>query len=172
MSRSLAINYVIVTAALAVFCAFLSQLVARAPAGPVDPRGLLPAMFALVALTAFVWLLMLLARNVSVAIGKVAVSYYRTYRDDVPPEWIERPARTFMNLLEVPVLFYVACLLMLVTEQCDRAQVLLAGTFVATRVLHAIIYIGVNHVPARFGAYVTGCITLGVVWARLASALL
>jgi len=172
MTRSLAINYAVVSAALTVFCAFLSQLVSDAPAGQVDPRGLLPAMFALVALTAFVWLLMLLARNISVAIGKVAVSYYRNYRDDVPPEWIERPARTFMNLLEVPVLFYVACLLMLVTQQCDRAQVLLAGTFVATRAVHALIYIGVNHVPARFGAYVTGCITLGVIWTRLAYALL
>lgn len=172
MTRSLAINYAVVSAALTVFFLWLAQLVSGAPAGQVDPRGLLPAMFALVALTAFVWVLMLLARNISVAFGKVAIGYYRNYRDDVPPEWIERPARTFMNLLEVPVLFYVACLLMLVTERCDRAQVLLAGTFVATRVVHTVVYIGVNHVPARFGAYVTGCVTLGVLWVRLASALL
>jgi len=172
MTRSLAINYAVVTAALALFFVWLWQLVSGAPAGHVSPRALLPAVFALVALTALVWVLMLLARNISVALGKVAMGYYRTYRDDVPPEWIERPARTFMNLLEVPVLFYVACLLMLVTEQCDRAQVLLAGTFVATRVVHAAIYLGVNHVPARFGAYVTGCVTLGVIWVRLASLVL
>lgn len=132
MTRSLAINYAAVSAALTVFFVWLWQLVSGAPAGPEDPRALLPALFALVALTALVWVLMLLARNISVALGKVTVSYYRNYRDDVPPEWIERPARTFMNLLEAPVLFYVACLVMLVTEQCDRAQVLLAGTFVAT----------------------------------------
>jgi hypothetical protein len=121
---------------------------------------------------ALLWLLMLLARNISVAIGKVAIGYYRSYRDDVPAEWIERPARTFMNLLEVPVLFYVACLLMLVTRECDRAQVLLAGAFVATRALHAAIYIGINHVPTRFGAYLAGCVTLGVIWFRLAASLL
>lgn len=172
MSRSLAINFGIVAAVLTAFFVWLSQLVSGAPQGPVDARALLPAMFGLVALTAFVWLLMLLARNISVAVGKVAMGYYRNYRDDVPPEWIERPARTFMNLLEVPVLFYVACLLMLVTERCDRAQVALAGTFVALRAVHAIVYIGVNHVPARFAAYAAGCVTLGVLWVRLAAALL
>jgi hypothetical protein len=172
MTRSLAFNYAAITAALTLFFLWLRSLVSGAPEGPVDPRELLPALFALVALTALVWLLMVLARNISVAIGKVAMGYYRTYREDVPPEWIERPARTFMNLLEVPVLFYVACLLMLVTRECDRAQVLLAGAFVAMRALHAAIYIGINHVPARFGAYVAGCVTLGVIWIRLASVLL
>ena len=172
MSRSLVINYAIVTLALTAFCTGLAFQTQRAQTGAVDPRELLPSVFLLVLLTAIVWLLMLLARNVSVAIGKVSMRYYESYRSDAPPEWIERPARTFMNLLEVPVLFYVACLLMLVTQHCDRAQVLLATTFVATRFVHALVYIGVNHVPARFGAYVAGCVTLGVIWVRLSSALL
>src|SRR5687767_9235025 len=120
MSRSLALNYAIVTLALTAFGTWLASRVQGAPAGAVDPRELLPAMFLLVLLTAIVWVLMLLARNISVAIGKVSMRYYESYRNDAPPEWIERPARTFMNLLEVPVLFYVACLLMLVTQQCDR----------------------------------------------------
>jgi hypothetical protein len=172
MTRALALNYAAITTVLTGYFVWLGTVVSGAPKGPVDPRELLSPLFALVALTALVWLLMLLARNISVAIGKVAVGYYRSYRDDAPPEWIERPARTFMNLLEVPVLFYVACLLMLVTGECDRAQVLLAGAFVATRALHAAIYIGINHVPTRFGAYVAGCVTLGVIWFRLSDALL
>jgi hypothetical protein len=100
------------------------------------------------------------------------MGYYQNYRNDAPPEWIERPARTFMNLLEIPVLFYVACLLMLATQHCDRAFVLLATTFVATRVVHAIVYIGINHVPTRFATFVAGSVTLAVIWSRLASALL
>jgi hypothetical protein len=172
MSRSLVLNYAAVTTVLTAYFVWLGSRVSGAPAGAVDPRALLPALFALVALTALVWLGMLLARNISVALGKVAMGYYRNYRDDAPPEWIERPARTFMNLLEVPVLFYVACLLMLVTRECDQAQVLLAGAFVATRAVHAAIYLGINHVPMRFGAYVAGCVTLGVIWVRLAAVLL
>jgi hypothetical protein len=172
MSASLARMYLIVTGVLSLFFALLWQAVSRASPAQLDPRALLRPMFALVVLTAVVWLAMLLARNISVAIGKVAMRYYQNYRDDAPPEWIERPARTFMNLLEVPVLFYVACLLMLSTQSCDAAQVALAWIFVATRAVHALIYIGWNHVPARFAAYVGSCVALGVIWARLASTLL
>jgi hypothetical protein len=172
MNPSLARTYLIVTLALSAFSALLAWTVLRAAPGQIDPRALLPSVFALVLLTALVWLAMLLARNVSVALGKASVRYYQNYRDEAPPEWIERPARTFMNLLEVPVLFYVACLLMLATHTCDAAQLALAWIFVAARAAHAIIYIGVNHVPTRFAVYVAGCVTLAVIWTRLASSML
>ncbi len=88
MPRSLAITYLVITLALSVFFACLAWLIRGAAPGPVDPRELLPSMFALVLLTAVVWLLMALVRNVSVAIGRVSVRYYQ----GAPPEWIERPA--------------------------------------------------------------------------------
>jgi hypothetical protein len=172
MDPQLARAYLVVTLALSAFFALLAFCVLRAAPGQIDPRALLPAVFAMVSLTAAVWLAMLLARNVSVALGKASVRYYRNYRDEAPPEWIERPARAFMNLLEVPVLFYVACLLMMTMRTCDAAQLALAWIFVATRVAHTVLYIGWNHVPTRFAAYVTGCVTLGVIWTRLASSLL
>jgi hypothetical protein len=172
MTRSLALNYGFVTLGLSAYFTWLIFQLQRVPSSAIDPRALLPALFALVLLTALVWLAMLLARNVSVAIGKVSMRYYQTYRDDAPPEWIERPARTFMNLLEVPVLFYVACLLMLATGHCDPAHVLLAQAFVALRLVHALVYMGWNHVPARFGTWVAGCITLAVIWVRLGAQLL
>lgn len=172
MTRTLALTYLAVSAVLTAFFVWLYSIVNDSPSEPIDPRALLSSMFALVLLTAIVWLLVLLARNISVAIGKVSMTFYEAYRQDAPPEWIERPARTFSNLLELPVLFYTACLLMLVTEYCDEAQAQLAGVFVATRYLHALIYIGWNYVPARFGAFVMGSVALGVMWARLAAALL
>jgi len=55
---------------------------------------------------------------------------------------------------------------MLVTLTCDAAQVQLAWVFVGARVVHAIVYIGLNHVPSRLGAYVAGCATLAVIWFR------
>ena len=172
MPRSLAITYAIITLALGVYFAVVGWLVQGAPSGAVDPRELLPSIFVLASLTAAALLLAAIVRNVSVATQRVSMRYYQTYGDDAPPEWIERPARTYMNLLEMPVLFYVACLLMLTLGHCDRASVLLANLFVATRVAHAIVYIGVNHVPTRFAAFLAGGVTLGVLWARLASQLL
>ncbi len=167
MDPKLARTYAVITAVLTAFFAFLYWLVRGADAVAVDGRALLPPLFVLVGLTTVVWLAMLVVRNASVALGKATVEYYRTYGGNAPPDWIERPARTFMNLLEVPILFYVACVLMLVTHYCDEGQIRLAWLFVVLRVVHAAIYIGLNHVPSRFASYAAGCVTLWVLWVRL-----
>lgn len=173
MNRSLALSYAVLTPILLGFFALLYFIVAQGAPGSVDPRVLLRPMVVLVGLTGLVWLLMFAFRNVAVAVGQASILYYQSYRvTDAPREWIERPARAFMNLLEVPVLFYVVCILMLVTGWCDAAQAQLAWVFVGTRVLHAIIYIGVNHVPARLGGYVAGCAALAVMWFRFAAQVL
>jgi hypothetical protein len=135
----------------------------------MNPETLLQPVFALVALTGLVWLTMVVVRNLAVARGQASVRFYRAYVGDTPPEWVERPARAFMNLLEVPVLFYLVCVLMLVTGKWDGTQVVLAWVFVAIRAVHAAIHIGVNRVPLRFAAYLAGCLTLGVIWIRFAT---
>jgi hypothetical protein len=137
-------------------------------AGP-EPRQLIQPIIALVGLTALVWLLMFAYRNVAVARRIASLRYYKTYSTDLPPEWVERPARAFMNLLEVPLLFYVACVLMLQTGRWDSVQLSLAWLFVALRYLHATVYIALNDVPLRFTAYAMGCITVTVIWWRFAS---
>jgi hypothetical protein len=110
-------------------------------------------------------------RSLAIAYAVDTVICSRTYTSEAPPEWIERPARTFMNLLEVPLLFYVVVVLMLETHRFDQAQVALSWVFVGTRVAHAIVYIAFNCVPLRFAAYIAGCITLGVIWMRFATGL-
>ncbi len=92
---------------------------------------------------------MLVFRNVAVIRGAASVRYFRTYAENAPEEWVERPARTFMNLLEVPLLFYVLCLLMLQNGRWDGVQISLAWLFVALRGVHFLVYIGCNYVPLR-----------------------
>ena len=96
----------------------------------LSPTELIRPIVALVALTGVVWALMVVVRNTAVFRGAASIGYYRGYTGNAPPEWIERPARAFMNLLEVPILFYLVCVLMLVTQRFDRTQVALAWTFV------------------------------------------
>ncbi|MGQ0698452.1 MAG: MAPEG family protein [Panacagrimonas sp.] len=170
MNRSLALSYAILTPALVAVCVGLYLIVERAAPGVVDPKALIAPVVALVGLTGVVWVLMFVFRNFAVARGDASILYYQAYRaSEAPSEWIERPARAFMNLLEVPVLFYVLCILMLVTRICDAAQVQLAWVFVGLRALHALIYIGVNHVPSRLGAYVASGAALVVMWFRFAA---
>jgi hypothetical protein len=137
----------------------------------LSPAELIRPIVALVTLTGIVWALMVVVRNTAVFRGAASIGYYRGYTGNAPPEWIERPARAFMNLLEVPILFYLVCVLMLVTQRFDATQVALAWAFVALRVAHAAIHIAWNDVRFRFFAYFGGCLVLAVLWMRFALAL-
>ena len=170
--RALGKKYLVVAGVLAAFLSLLffvmrvtgsdSQLIR-------DPQALIEPLIALVGLTGVVWLLMVFFRNYAFIRGKVTERYFRTFTVDSPQEWVERPTRAYMNLLELPILFYVVSLLMLITQKFDSIQVSLAWLFVATRFAHAFIYIAFNYVPLRFVAYLSGVITLAILWARFAA---
>jgi hypothetical protein len=153
-----------------IFVSVAAWLRVASAGGPVrvEPAALLKPMIALVALTAAVWLTMLVVRNAAVILGRVSVDYFKDYQSEVS-ERIERPARTFNNLMQVPTLFYVLCILMIVLGQTDQAQVTLAWTFVALRALHAIVYMAVNWVPCRFAVWVSSFVTLMMMWYRFAA---
>jgi hypothetical protein len=168
--KTVGATYLLLGAILAAFVAVLVAVVRTTPAsayiGQDAAAALLPPVVALVVLTAIVGLMMAVYRNVAVIRGAVSQRYFRAYTEDKPAEWVERPARAYMNLLELPVLFYVVCLLMLMTGKFDAVQVSLAWLFVITRYAHAFIYIGFNHVPLRFIAFLAGAVTLAVIWTR------
>jgi hypothetical protein len=130
---------------------------------------MLAPLLALAALVGVVWVAMAVLRNFAILSKRSSGLYYYAYDHDHPPDWVERPARTFNNLMQVPTLFYVLCALILITRRVDAAQLTLAWAFVALRALHAIIYILCNHLPGRFGSYVAGVVTLAVLWFRFAS---
>jgi hypothetical protein len=171
-TKTIGATYLLLGAIFAAFVAMLVAVVWTAPAsakvvqGP--PEALIQPVVALVVLTAIVTLMMVLYRNTALIRRAVSLRYFQTFTVDQPAEWVERPARTYMNLLELPVLFYVVCLFMLTTGRFDSVQVSLAWVFVITRYVHAFIYIGFNYVPLRFVAFLTGVLTLAVIWTRFA----
>jgi hypothetical protein len=171
-TKTIGATYLLLGVILAAFIAVLVAVVRTASASAHIAQGvaaaLLQPVVALVVLTAIVLLMTVVYRNVALIRGTASGRYFKTFTADVPAEWVERPARAYMNLLELPVLFYVVCLLMLTTGRFDSVQVSLAWVFVITRYVHAFIYIGFNHVPLRFAAFMTGVFTLAVIWTRFA----
>jgi hypothetical protein len=165
-------DYAVVGVLLAGTTAALVSITRPMPEFGAEPRALLAPVFAMALLTAVVWLAMALVRNGSVLRGTASVRYYETYSSEAPPDWIERPARTFNNLMQVPTLFYVICALMIALRQIDPAQVTLAWLFVGTRIAHALVYILWNRVSIRFAMYTASCLALAVMWARFAAAVL
>jgi hypothetical protein len=81
------------------------------------------------------------------------------------------PNRDYMNLLELPVLFYAACLAIYASRQVDELFVTLAWGFVGARVVHSLIHLTYNHVLHRLAAFGVGFVLLAVIWIRFLIAL-
>lgn len=80
------------------------------------------------------------------------------------PAPAQRAANAFANQFEIPVLFYVLVGLALATRKADLVFVVMAWIFVATRFVHAGVYVTSNHVPYRFQAYLVGTLLLLAMW--------
>lgn len=159
-------DYLLVALPLCCFGVALYVGVVHVPRAAPAPEALLGPVFALAALVGLVWLLMVGFRNYAILRDIASAAYYVDYQRSTPPDWVERPARTFNNLMQLPSMFWCVCALMMITGRVDGAQLFLAWVFVAARVLHALVYMIWNHVPTRFGVWIAASITLAVIWVR------
>ncbi len=130
---------------------------------------LLAPVFALVALTAIVWLAMLIARG-------------RRMREKgiVPQDMPSRALATeklgdaeaannaLMNLFEMPVLFYALMGFVLALGLGDAVFVAGAWIYVALRAAQALIHLTYNNVLHRGLPYLAGTSLLFLMWVRLA----
>ena len=79
-----------------------------------------------------------------------------------------RAADNFRNLFEVPVMFYVAVLMIYAAGLNSIVFMVLASGFVAARYAHSYIHCTRNVVMKRFYAFVTSCTLLICMWLLLA----
>lgn len=84
------------------------------------------------------------------------------------PETINRSANNLKNLFEMPVLFYVLCIMLFITGNVNAFYLYTAWIFVALRAVHSAIHCTVNRVMLRFVAYFFSSIALGVMIFRFA----
>ena len=80
----------------------------------------------------------------------------------VPPD-VTLPNRIFMNLLEVPVLFYVVTFMAFLTHRVDSVTVGLAWAYVGMRLVHSGIYLTYNHVGHRALVFGTSNVLVSVM---------
>ena len=80
------------------------------------------------------------------------------------PVMIQRLGRSFHNQLEVPMLFYVLAILILVTDIQSQLLMNMAWVYVGLRYLHALIHIAYNKVIHRFTVYIISCLVLLAMW--------
>jgi hypothetical protein len=78
---------------------------------------------------------------------------FRFGESDRVPADVSLPNRVFMNLVEVPPLFYIVCILHFVTNQVDALALGLAWVYFTLRIVHSLIYLSYNHVVHRFAVF-------------------
>ncbi len=80
------------------------------------------------------------------------------------PVMIQKLGRAFHNQLEMPLLFYVLAILILVTQVQAQMLLNLAWVYVGLRYLHALIHISYNKVIYRFTVFLISSLVLLAMW--------
>jgi hypothetical protein len=83
------------------------------------------------------------------------------------PKWPQRAtqfAYSFGNQFELPVLFYVLTILVIITRHADLAFVALAWIFVIFRILQSGVHVTSNKVQLRGAFYGIGALVLVIMW--------
>jgi len=97
------------------------------------------------------------------------LSYFKTFQGASPePEPVQQAQRNMINLFEMPVLFFPACLAAMILGKSDMVTLGLAWGFVALRALHSIIHLTGNDVMTRFKLFFASNFVLVALWVSVA----
>lgn len=117
--------------------------------------------------TLIVLALVPLVRRKATISGRTHIKDYRYGESANVPGDVSLANRHYMNLLELPLLFYVACLAQLATNQFDEVMLWLAWAFVVVRFVHSYIHLAYNNVLHRMYAFGAGVLIVLAMWLRL-----
>lgn len=127
------------------------------------PEIFLP-MGALAALTFLVLLLVPIKRFRAASAGHVAADDFKLGESARVPADVSIPNRNYMNLLELPMLFYVVCLALHVTGRVTELQLALAWTYVGLRAAHSLVHLTINQVFVRLSLFGLSNLVLMGMW--------
>lgn len=129
-------------------------------------------MFALAAWTGCILLLIAARRIRAGRVSRISPKEYALGDSDRVPVGAVLANRNFMNLLELPLLFYIGCLTAFVIGAESSRLLVLAWLYVLFRLVHSLIHVTYNRVPHRFAAFAASNAVLVALWVALANALL
>ena len=120
-------------------------------------------LLTMVALTLFVTLQLLFFAVKSIIKGEVHIKQYRIYDGEFPAKFIS-VRQHYKNMFEMPILFYLLCTLLIISDSVAPLDIQLAWGFVIFRILHSISRIPNKNVNIRFGLFTGSFIMLVAGW--------
>lgn len=130
----------------------------------MDQHAIFTPMGSLAFLTFGVLLLIPLRRFRAGAAGEIVGDDFKFGESANVPGHVSIPNRNYMNLLELPVLFYVGSLMFYVTSKVDALVLGIAWLYVGLRIVHSIIHLTYNKVMHRLIPFALSNIVLTVYW--------
>ena len=124
-------------------------------------------LYPVFALAAWTFLVLLLIPFYRVRAGRrreIRSEDFKYGESATVPPYVSIPNRNYMNLLELPILFYVVCLLLYVTSGASEHAVQLAWAYVVLRIIHSLIHLGYNNVMHRLTAFALSNFVLISLW--------
>jgi hypothetical protein len=126
------------------------------------------AIFAPVSVLAFWTGLMLLMtgfrRLRAVSARLISAQAFRLGESADVPTRVAVLNRNLMNLLEMPVLFYVVSVALYVTRHVEPGLVALAWIYVGLRIVHSLIHVTCNRILPRFLVFASSNLVLLAMW--------
>ena len=128
-----------------------------------NPAILYP-LFVLVAWTMVVLCLIPVVRVRSVRQREISADDFKYGESAKVPGYVSLPNRNYMNLLELPMLFYVVCIVLYVTVGASYVAIVVAWLYVVLRIVHSLVHLTYNKVLHRLTAFTLSNVALGVLW--------
>jgi hypothetical protein len=127
---------------------------------------------AMVGLTALVWLKLYADRLGEMRARRIDPQALATARAAAGELAKTGAADNFRNLFEVPVLFYLLCVALVLNGGSTPGFVSAAWAYVALRGLHSLIHVTYNRVVHRFLVYAASTLLLFGMWAAFVAKIL
>jgi hypothetical protein len=131
------------------------------------PELILDPLIALAALTYVVLLRLPYVRFRAIFAGEVRLEDFKHFHAPHVPGELSVPNRAYMNLLELPTLFYAVCLALCVVGKVSELDHVLAWSYVGLRVVHAFVHLSYNRVLHRLTLFAASNFVLAALWVRL-----
>jgi hypothetical protein len=128
---------------------------------------ILMPLFAMFLLTLVIGLWMLKLRFKAVKEDNLNPGYFVLNKGAKLPDYLAKVSNHYANLFELPVLFYIVCLILYAGHKVDGLYIAFAWTFVGARYIHAYIHTTSNILKQRRLAFLVGTLILSCIWVRL-----
>lgn len=99
------------------------------------------------------------------AAGQIKADDFKYGESASVPGHVSIPNRNYMNLLELPMLFYIASLMFFVTKKVDAIAIGIAWAYVLLRIIHSVIHLTYNKVVHRIVPFAVSNFVLMAYWA-------